>query len=162
MSQNSVHLSPLQMTSNRICSEEQNREGETAHINPQNERPALSFLPPLPQGPVSLLTPYVPRHLNVPLYAKIMKITNSPGAERACAVCATLRMSSPCTSKLCPHAHSALDFYRKLLHVMSAKGYGGRKRAVTWNTFSVAITKLLIYPALPSPDIVHQLILGWF
>jgi len=105
---------------------------------PKNERPAL--LPP--KGPVSLLTPYVPRHLNVPLYAEIMKITNSlvPNVRtRAhCVRAASVHV------EILPSRTAIPDRYRKLPCVMLAEGYGGRKRTVMWNTFSMAISKLLV------------------
>lgn len=73
------------------------REKDNAYQLPKNERPAL----PPPKGPVSLLTPYVPRHLNVPLYAEIMKITNS--------LVPNVRARAPCTSKFLPSRMLVLD-----------------------------------------------------
>ena len=91
-----------------------------------------------PEGPVLLLTPYVPRRLNVPLYAEIMKITNSP----ACT-CVHGRMRSGVhhargisTSKVSPMSgewtvvvaeHAAPWTYRKLsavIFVSEGRGSG--------------------------------------
>lgn len=48
-------------------------EGERQFVSTPKNEPCA----PMPKGLVCLLTLYVPRRLNVPLYAKIMKITNS-------------------------------------------------------------------------------------
>lgn len=94
-----------------------------------------------PKGPVSLLTPYVPRHLNVPLYAEIMKITNS--------LVPNVRARAPRTSAVhveisaLTHARSGLiGNYRALCQ---RRDTGGGKQAVMRNTFSVAISKLLVH-----------------
>lgn len=108
-----------------------------------------------PQGPVPLLTPYVPRRLNVPLHAEIMKITNSRSGVRACTdVCAaprgrteqnsTSKVFLPLPSEAGPRTPWT---YRKLSTVIFGQGGAAgsedrRKRAIAWNTFEVPISRL--------------------
>lgn len=108
--------------------EEREREGKTIRTDPQKR----TICAPMPKGLVCLLTPYVPRHLNVPLYAKIMKITNSlvPNVRTRFA-----RAAYECHARrnLCPHARPfwTLGNYRALCQWR----YISRKQTVTWNTF---------------------------
>lgn len=85
------------MIFNRIG--ERQREGKTIRTDPQKR----TICVPMPKGLVCLLTLYVPRHLNVPLYAEIMKITNSP-VPNVRARFARAAYKYHARRNLCPHA----------------------------------------------------------
>lgn len=116
-----------------------------------------------PQGPVPLLTPYVPRRLNVPLYAEIMKITNSPAPYvRARTYASGVHWNFHVESFA--NVRSVWTVWRstprpgligncRLLYLLAtgAEDWGGRKQVIAWNTFEVPISRLATdRTALPS------------